>query len=530
VREGAKEVGGQELPFKQPKPSKFNPNFLGYHHNSNITTFFISNFPEDVTTDDLWATFSNYWRVGEVYVPSRRDKFNRRFGFARFVEVEDVDWLLEKLEDTWFGLYKLRANLSRFRRGEAKPLVDSTQQEKGIQREITRPARLNHDLSFKDALRVEKEQPTLDRKKSVPGGENHCPIAVVGDTPEVIRVEVCPIALTRLNQSFVGTLKEGLLAINIQVAIDMEGFQNVKATLMGVDKVLLSSSVEDGVSGAIDADRDWWDNKFTVIAKWIPDPKLEGRRIWVRIFGIPPHVWGWNCLQKIVNSFGRLVSMDVNTEKQLRFDVARVEVVVSSWDFFEKLVEIKVEDVTFSIQVVEERFGDVVLGEVKSSESNLYCDGSVEGSERSLVPSTGGVVSDGGSEEDGERWEEGWSEQNSEEPLRSGPCPEGLRCTVPFVGDPVSEVETVKVHLEVAVTEQIEEFGEVEGDVFDVAEGNRLVGNSFLALTWIDGEDLGESLEISKGKEFSAQKGLVESEGSKVSSVEICKEVVGSDF
>jgi hypothetical protein len=38
---------------------------------------------------------------------------------------------------------------------------------------------------------------------------------------------------------------------------------------------------------------------------------------------------------------------------------------------------------------------------------------------------------------------------------RSGPCPEGLRCTVPFVGDPVSEVETVKVHLEVAVTEQI---------------------------------------------------------------------------
>jgi hypothetical protein len=184
---------------------------------------------------------------------------------------------------------------------------------------------------------------------------------------------------------------------------------------MGVDKVLLSSSVEDGVSGAIDADRDWWDNKFTAIAKWIPDPKLEGRRIWVRFFGIPPHVWGWNCLQKIVNSFGRLVSLDVNTEKQLRFDVARVEVVVSSWDFFEKLVEIKVEDVTFSIQVVEERFGDVVLGEVKSSESNLYCDGSVEGSERSLVPSTGGVVSDGGSEEDGERWEEGWSEQNSEE-------------------------------------------------------------------------------------------------------------------
>jgi hypothetical protein len=66
----------------------------------------------------LWRSIG---KLGiEVYIPAKRDKFNRRFGFARFVEVEDAQWLLEQIEDTWFGLYKLRANLSRFSRGEVK--------------------------------------------------------------------------------------------------------------------------------------------------------------------------------------------------------------------------------------------------------------------------------------------------------------------------------------------------------------------------------------------------------------------------
>jgi hypothetical protein len=149
--------------------------------------------------------------------------------------------------------------------------------------------------------------------KSIPGGEKlQSPIAAVVDieSPEMILVEACPTALASLNQSFVGILKEGILAENIQVVIDMEGFQNVKASLMGVDKVLLSSYVEDGVSGAIKADRAWWDAKFTAIDKWTSYQKLDGRRFWARIYGIHPHVWGWNCFQNIVNSFGRLVSLD----------------------------------------------------------------------------------------------------------------------------------------------------------------------------------------------------------------------------
>jgi hypothetical protein len=208
-------------------------------------------------------------------------------------------------------------------------------------------------------------------------------------------------------------------------------------------------------------------------------------------------------------------------------------VVVPSWDFFAKSVDIKVGEDRFAIHVVEERFGDVVLGEVKSFDSNLFCDGSVEGCVNSPAQSIGGsgtaVADEGGSDDGGSRWEECWSEQDLEDELRNGPCPRGFESTVPFSVNSVSEMEPVKVNLELAVTEQTKQFGEDEGDIFGVAEGNRLDGNPFLALTWIDGDDLGKSFDIRKGKGDLVQKGSVESEESRVPNDKACRKVAGSD-
>jgi RNA recognition motif-containing protein len=59
-------------------------------HNDKITTFFITNFPENIKAADLLGTFARFWKVGEVFIPARRDRFGKRFGFARFAEVKDA--------------------------------------------------------------------------------------------------------------------------------------------------------------------------------------------------------------------------------------------------------------------------------------------------------------------------------------------------------------------------------------------------------------------------------------------------------
>jgi RNA recognition motif-containing protein len=48
------------------------------NHPENIedtTTFYITNFPDKITAADLLETFARYWRIVEVFIPAKRDKF-----------------------------------------------------------------------------------------------------------------------------------------------------------------------------------------------------------------------------------------------------------------------------------------------------------------------------------------------------------------------------------------------------------------------------------------------------------------------
>ncbi|WJX23786.1 hypothetical protein P8452_12975 [Trifolium repens] len=98
---------------------KSNPEVVGYINNIERTTsYLITNFPREISPSNLWKLFSRYWKVGEVYIPDKLDKTGKRFGFARFEDVKDRQMLLQKIEETWIGTYKIIANLPKFIRGE----------------------------------------------------------------------------------------------------------------------------------------------------------------------------------------------------------------------------------------------------------------------------------------------------------------------------------------------------------------------------------------------------------------------------
>ncbi|MCI10468.1 RNA recognition motif, partial [Trifolium medium] len=94
----------------------------GFIHNLDkvTTSFFVTNFPQDATADDLWRLFLEYGRVAEVYIPKKLDKRGRRFTFVKFKEVKEVEELSDCLRDVWIGNFKLRVNRSRFARSDAK--------------------------------------------------------------------------------------------------------------------------------------------------------------------------------------------------------------------------------------------------------------------------------------------------------------------------------------------------------------------------------------------------------------------------
>ncbi|KAK9063023.1 hypothetical protein SSX86_016893 [Deinandra increscens subsp. villosa] len=85
-----------------------NPN---YHDLKKVSTsVFITNFPPDTSTQELWKYYDQWGRVSDVYISSRRTKLGRKFGFVRFVGVKDIKKLIINLRTIWIGSYHVFAD------------------------------------------------------------------------------------------------------------------------------------------------------------------------------------------------------------------------------------------------------------------------------------------------------------------------------------------------------------------------------------------------------------------------------------
>jgi hypothetical protein len=81
---------------------------------AQVTSFYFTNFPDEVQLQDLKTRFSRIGEVVDIFIPSKRNKLGKFFGFVRFKDVTDARTIEEHMRDTWFGTYKLWANVARF--------------------------------------------------------------------------------------------------------------------------------------------------------------------------------------------------------------------------------------------------------------------------------------------------------------------------------------------------------------------------------------------------------------------------------
>ncbi|GKE15365.1 nucleotide-binding alpha-beta plait domain-containing protein, partial [Tanacetum coccineum] len=80
------------------------------------TSIFVSNLPDRFGAKDLWNTCQAYGHVIDTYIPNRRSKTGKRFGFVRFIKIHEVDRLVNSMCTVWVGRNKLHANVARFQR------------------------------------------------------------------------------------------------------------------------------------------------------------------------------------------------------------------------------------------------------------------------------------------------------------------------------------------------------------------------------------------------------------------------------
>nr|GEV52861.1 transposon TX1 [Tanacetum cinerariifolium] len=80
------------------------------------TSIFVTNFPDSFKAKDLFHVCKQYRHVVDSFIPLKRTKEGKRFGFVRFNNVFNVGRLVINLCTIWVDRLKLHANRARFDR------------------------------------------------------------------------------------------------------------------------------------------------------------------------------------------------------------------------------------------------------------------------------------------------------------------------------------------------------------------------------------------------------------------------------
>lgn len=59
----------------------------------------------------MWGVFAKWGEVVDIFIPNKRNKDGRRFGFVRMARVEDPAGLARRIDQMFIGDMKLYVNV-----------------------------------------------------------------------------------------------------------------------------------------------------------------------------------------------------------------------------------------------------------------------------------------------------------------------------------------------------------------------------------------------------------------------------------
>ncbi|GKB12472.1 nucleotide-binding alpha-beta plait domain-containing protein, partial [Tanacetum coccineum] len=141
------------------------------------TSIFVTNFPQSFTAKDLFHVCKQYDHVVDSYIPDKKTKAGKRFGFVRFINIFNVERLVSNLCTIWVDRFKLHANTARYQRPplnkngpQEVKTIDPSRNSRQIPQKVT-----NNVVSDNSYVNMVKSYSSLE------SGEDTSSLAIVMD-------------------------------------------------------------------------------------------------------------------------------------------------------------------------------------------------------------------------------------------------------------------------------------------------------------------------------------------------------------
>ncbi|XP_058759400.1 uncharacterized protein LOC131632679 [Vicia villosa] len=294
----------------------------------------------------------------EVVIPPKRNKFGKRFGFARFKGIIDEKLLTIKLDNIIIDGNKIHVNQPRFDRGSRDGRSRNFGKENhsggGRKEEIKGSfnRRVGKSVSFADIV-----QGNNKRKEDKV------------DTP-MLCFKSSTDSLDRWKKAYIGEVLYSGESYNIQTHMDMEGFFSIKVHPMGANLCLLEEMEEGIIKEPMDEGKWWWKQWFKNIRPWQTNDVDSERVMWVRLYGVPYQAWCSEFFEKIANFLGDYICVDDNTSAASNLDIARIMVRVPFNFVLKEQMVVSFDGENFSLVLREDTYGPVRILDKKIEVSN----------------------------------------------------------------------------------------------------------------------------------------------------------------
>ena len=75
------------------------------------------------------------------------------------------------------------------------------------------------------------------------------------------------------------------------------------------------------------------------------------KRIWIEIFGVPPHGWKWDNFKKVTDIWGRIVCLGKSIARTDSFDSMKVLIHTDRFHTMEADVILSIEDSRYRLKI-----------------------------------------------------------------------------------------------------------------------------------------------------------------------------------
>ncbi|GJR47194.1 RNA-directed DNA polymerase, eukaryota [Tanacetum coccineum] len=212
------------------------------------TSIYVTNFPDTFTAKELFQTCKQYGHVVDAFIPNKRSKEGKKFGFVRFINVFNTERLVSNLCTIWVNRSKIQANIARFCRS---PLNNNNVKSKYNE---ARKSGGDYDMRTKGLSNSSSFASVVAKKQNASAVE-------VENVPTIVLEDDC-LKTNDLSCSLMGRVKEFAALTNLKSALRNEDFNPV------------------------------------------------GRLAWVEVEGVPYKLWTVKTFNKIAAKWGDLLAMD----------------------------------------------------------------------------------------------------------------------------------------------------------------------------------------------------------------------------